>query len=761
MKNKTKKIIAPVCAVGLVFNNLPVPSVVNALEINQFEPDNANINSEENNNFIDSSSNNENTAPSNDFINEDTEIVEKYVDIEDVNLIKAINKSLNKDNLYSSITREEIESIEYLDVSGEEIEILDGIENAINLINLDISNNNISDISSLSNMTKLEILNASDNNISNISSLSNMSSLKELDLSNMVRVARDNIQNIKFNRIENINTISNLSNLTKLNLSNNVIKHIKPLTNLNNLVNLDLSGNSITDISEIKNIKSLDFLKISNQLVELDSIKIIEDRFNVEYRVVDELGNIMIPNIISNEGIYSEGKIEWNNLNNSISDLSVVFDKEIIINDNLKTYFNVKIIQNITIDKLIEIKDEVLLKELNLLLNKEEFTNNILKSELESIEALEINNPKLKSINELEYLINLKELTIRNTSLEDFNVLSNMNNLVKLDLMDNNIKSVDFLYNLDNIEYLNLQGNKITSINSIDGRLPLLKEFNASHNNLYSVNISNLNNLVKLDLSNNYITSILGIEELISLEELNLDKNNIKDISLLINLENLNRLSAEDQTVYFPVLKHGNRILTIENTVLNIDGKAVKPILIYGNGEVNENLISWQSIDENIESLEFEFNNNIETENKFLGTFSGKAIQPLEVELFAEEGYLDLSLSTNQIKFEDFTGLQDVEIIEAIEINIDSDRAYDISASIPTMIRNVEGDKELDATVLSIKESNSPDYISFPSLNQSVLLLEDVASGVNTHTFDFKLNKDKFLEKDSYRAVVKFEINQK
>lgn len=754
MKNKRKKIIAPVCAVGLVFNNLPVSSVVNALEINQFEPDNTDVNSNTNN----CNPNNENVNSLDNIISEDIELTGEYIDIEDINLIKAINKSLNKDNLYSSITKEEMESIEYLDVSGEEIEILSGIENAINLIDLNISNNNIADISFLSNMTKLEVLKASDNNISNISALSNLTNLKELDLSNMVRVAKENI---KINRIENINAISNLNNITKLNLSNNVINNIKPLINLNRLVNLDVSGNSIMDISDIKNIKSLEVLRISNQLIELDLIKITEDNFSSEYKVLDELGNIIAPNIISNEGVYNEGRIEWTNLNNSISDLSVVFDKEVIINDNLKTYFNVKVIQNIALDKLIEIKDEILLKELNLILNKEESNTSILKSELESIEVLEINNPKLKSINELEYLINLKELTIRNTSLEDFNVLSNMNNLVKLDLMDNNIKSINFLYNLDNIEYLNIQGNKIASINSIDGRLPLLKELNASHNNLYSVNISNLNNLVKLDLSNNYITNILGIEELITLEELNLDKNNLKDISLLIKLENLNKLSVQDQTVYLPALKHGNRIFTIENMVLNIDGKPVNPILVYGNGEVNENLISWQGIDENIESLEFEFNSNIETETKFLGAFSGKVIQPLEIELFAEEGYLNLSLSTNQIKFEDFTGLQDVEIIGAIEMNIDSDKAYDISASIPTIIRNVDGNKELDATVLSIKESNSPDYISFPSLNQSVLLVEDIASGVNTHTFDFKLNKDKFLEKDSYRAVVKFEINQK
>ena len=761
MKKKTKKIIAPVCAVGLVFNNLPISSVVNALEVNQFEPDNTDINSETSDSLIDSTSNNENDSSLDNVVNEDIEIIGEYVDVEDINLIKAINKSLNKDNLYSPITKEEMESIEYLDISGEEIEILSGIENAINLIDLNISNNNIADISFLSNMNKLEILKASDNNISNISPLSSLTNLKELDLSNMVRVSGENFENSKVNRIENIEAISNLNNLTKLNLSNNIVNNIKPLINLNSLVNLDISGNSIMDISDIKNIKSLEILRVSNQLVELDLIKIIEDKFNAEYKVLDELGNVIIPNIISNEGVYNEGKIEWTNLNNSISDLSVIFDKEVVVNDNLKTYFNVKIIQNIALDKLIEIKDNVLLKELNLLLNKEESNNGILKSELESIEVLEIDNPKLKSINELEYLVNLKELTIRNTSLEDFNVLSTMSNLVKLDLMDNNIKSIDFLYNLDNIEYLNVQGNKITSINSIDGRLPLLKEFNASHNNLYSVNVSNFNNLVKFDLSNNYITNISGIEELITLEELNLDKNNLKDISSLIKLENLNKLSVQDQTVYLPTLKHGNRIFTIENTVLNIDGKAVNPTLIYGNGEVNENLISWQGIDESIESLEFEFNSNIETETKFLGTFSGKVVQPLEVELFAEEGYLNLSLSTNQIKFEDFTGLQDVEIIKAIEMNIDSDKAYDISASIPTMIRNVDGNKELDATVLSIRESNSPDYISFPSLNQSVLLVEDVASGVNTHTFDFKLNKDKFLEKDSYRAVVKFEINQK
>ena len=759
MKNRMKKIMPSVCTVGLVLNNVPTAVLAESVESNMSESDIVDDKIELNDSILDNSCE-EDKKYSIDTIERGDANIE-YIDIEDINLIKAINRTLNKENLNSNITKEDMELITELDISGENIESLNGIEYAINLVDLNISNNNISDISFVSKLTKLERLNASNNNISDISCIATLTNLIELDLSNVVRLSHTDSLEGKSNKIEDISYISKLKKITKLNLSNNIINDIKPLINLNNLINLDLSGNSIIDISNIKNISSLEILRVSNQLVKLDSIKLTDTALNIPYNVKDETGNILIPSIISNGGVYEEGLVKWIDLNESISDLSAIFDKEVVVNDSLTTYFSGKIVQSISIDKRIEIEDKVLLNELNLLLNKKEDNTDILRSELESLEVLKIDNSKLKSLKGLEYAINLKELTIRNSSLTNFDIISNFKYLIKLDLMDNNIESIDFLNNLEDLEYLNLQGNNIKSINSINGRLTLLKELNISYNNLYSIQLNSLNNLIKLDASNNHISTVVGMEDITSLEELNLNNNNIGDISLLMNLENLTKLSVENQVVYLPVLKYSQRTFNIENTVMNIDSSLVEPTLIYGNGYINGELITWKNIDENTESLEFEFSDFIQTESGFLGIFSGKVIQPLEVELFSDEGYLNISLSTNQIKFENFTGLEDVEIIKAIEMNVDSDKAYNISASIPSRIRNVDGDKELNPEVLSIKESNAPDYISFVNLNDSVLLMENVASGVNTHTFDFKLNKDKFLEKDSYRAVIKFEINQK
>lgn len=759
MKKRMKKIMPSVCTVGLVLNNVPTAVLAESVESNMSESDIIDDKIELNDSILDNSCEEDKKYSIDTIEMEDANI--EYVDIEDINLIKAINRTLNKENLNSNITKEDMELITELDISGENIESLNGIEYAINLVDLNISNNNISDISFVSKLTKLERLNASNNNISDISCIATLTNLIELDLSNVVRLSHTDSLEGKSNKIEDISYISNLKKITKLNLSNNIINDIKPLINLNNLINLDLSGNSIIDISNIKNISSLEILRVSNQLVKLDSIKLTDTALNIPYNVKDETGNILIPSIISNGGVYEEGLVKWIDLNESISDLSAIFDKEVVVNDSLTTYFSGKIVQSISIDKRIEIEDKVLLNELNLLLNKKEDNTDILRSELESLEVLKIDNSKLKSLKGLEYAINLKELTIRNSSLTNFDIISNFKYLIKLDLMDNNIESIDFLNNLEDLEYLNLQGNNIKSINSINGRLTLLKELNISYNNLYSIQLNSLNNLIKLDASNNHISTVVGMEDITSLEELNLNNNNIGDISLLMNLENLTKLSVENQVVYLPVLKYSQRTFNIENTVMNIDSSLVEPTLIYGNGYINGELITWKNIDENTESLEFEFSDFIQTESGFLGIFSGKVIQPLEVELFSDEGYLNISLSTNQIKFENFTGLEDVEIIKAIEMNVDSDKAYNISASIPSRIRNVDGDKELNPEVLSIKESNAPDYISFVNLNDSVLLMENVASGVNTHTFDFKLNKDKFLEKDSYRAVIKFEINQK
>ena len=758
-----KKIMPTICTIGLVLSN--VPSKIYALEDNNVK-----------NNELEEEHKEESSAE-NIYVVEDIELSEYedlkqeaiYINISDENLQIAINEALNKDNLNERITLKEISSLEYLNLNDKNIENLSGIEFAKNLKILDLSNNNIREIKPISALTSLEELNLSDNNIEDITSIKYLKNLKKLNLSNVVRnlnqeteIAESNDLNENtYNSIKNISAISGLSNLVVLNLSNNEISDITPLFNLKNLKNLNLSGNAISDISDINKLCILDSLNLSNQVIIVNKVKVIGQDLSLKYSIKDENGKIINPSFISKNGVLDGEVVKWNTLDEYTSSLEVKFGKEIKLNENVESYFSGQITQYIEVDEVIEIKDSILLNAINNALGKNDLASEVLKSEMESLESLKIDNPKLKSIEGLEYAVNLKELTIRNTNIENFDNISNLSSLVKLDLMNNNIINIEFLNNMVDLEELNLEGNAIRSVNSIRYNLSLLKELNLSDNNLYSADLRGLNNLYSLDLSNNHIARVEGIEELDNLQILNLDNNNIGDISGLSNLNNLCKLSVENQTVYLPVLSSNQRTFNIKNPILNIDNTTIAPTFISEKGSFSEESIFWDELDEDINMLNFDFAGDIKKEDLVIGNFSGSVVQPLEIELFSQDGYLGLSLSTNQIKFENFTGIEDMEKLSAIEMNIDSNKAYDIYALIPNEIKNPGGDKVLSARALSVRESTSPDYTRFENINQRVLLMENVASGVNTHKFDFKLNKDSFSEKDSYRAVIRFEINQK
>jgi len=102
-----------------------------------------------------------------------------------------------------------LEDIEEFELSGSDINDLDGVQFCIHATSIDVSDNRISDLSPLSTLTNLEELNLSDNQIGYIDGLSNLTGLKTLFI------------------------------------SNNLIDDITPLFELEKLGYVDLSGNSI------------------------------------------------------------------------------------------------------------------------------------------------------------------------------------------------------------------------------------------------------------------------------------------------------------------------------------------------------------------------------------------------------------------------------------------------------------------------------------------------------------------------------------
>ncbi|KAI5961854.1 uncharacterized protein KGF55_003825 [Candida pseudojiufengensis] len=107
----------------------------------------------------------------------------------------------------------------------------------------------------------------------------------------------------------------------------------------------------------------------------------------------------------------------------------------------------------------------------------------------------------------------LKQLTISETSITHVtkNVLKPLHNLVKLNLSNNLLQNLpEGLDQLVNIKYLNFSDNYITDLKNLP---------------------SNLKHLLTLNLNNNKIINLNGLEKLISLEKIDLRRNQITELS--------------------------------------------------------------------------------------------------------------------------------------------------------------------------------------------------------------------------------------
>ena len=125
------------------------------------------------------------------------------------------------------------------------------------------------------------------------------------------------------------------------------------------------------------------------------------------------------------------------------------------------------------------------------------------------------------------------------------------------------------------------------------------------------------------------------------------------------------------------------------------------------------------------------------------------------------QNILSMSLSTNNICFEDFDGVEDMDFRNALDLNIESTLPYSLHASLDSEISNSDGSLILDKSILSIKESSSNVYQTFVSIKKPILLKDNIEAGENLHSIDLKLNKNIPYKVDVYKTCIKFEAIQK
>lgn len=126
------------------------------------------------------------------------------------------------------------------------------------------------------------------------------------------------------------------------------------------------------------------------------------------------------------------------------------------------------------------------------------------------------------------------------------------------------------------------------------------------------------------------------------------------------------------------------------------------------------------------------------------------------------ENILQMSLDTNSITFEDFSGVEDTLLSNAINVSVNSSLPYSLNAYLPTEIQNNDKTNTMDKSILNIKENTEGTYKSFNNINEKVVLKDNNPAGNDlSHGIDFKLNGNIAHKKDVYKTTIKFEVEQK
>ena len=126
------------------------------------------------------------------------------------------------------------------------------------------------------------------------------------------------------------------------------------------------------------------------------------------------------------------------------------------------------------------------------------------------------------------------------------------------------------------------------------------------------------------------------------------------------------------------------------------------------------------------------------------------------------ENVLSMTLNTNSITFEDFSGIEDMIKENAVNISINSSLPYQLNAYLPVEIQNADKTNTMDKSILNIKENSEVDYKEFVNINEKVVLKDNCYAGNDLlHGIDIKLKGGIAHEKDVYKTTIKFEAEQK
>lgn len=330
--------------------------------------------------------------------------------IPDTGLRDAVKQRLRWQELAagSTMTQADLASLRYLVASRSNVSNLDGLEHALNLLDLELESNQITRLSPLSGLTELRELRLSNNAIADLSPLAGLAKLRELWL--------------YFNEITDLSPLSGLAALRDLRLSDNpTATDLSPLSRLTALETLSLDNNAIQDLSPLSNMTALRALWLDNNAIQdlspLSSLAALRSL---------HLGDNEVENLSPLSRLTA---LTWLRLNNNaIADLSPLA--------GLTALVGLELGRN-AIEHLSPL------------------------SNMTTLTFLLLAGNAIQDLSPLSGLTALQNLDLYNNAIVDLSPLAGLTALRKLHLFDNAIQDLSPLSGLTALEVLDLTRNAI------------------------------------------------------------------------------------------------------------------------------------------------------------------------------------------------------------------------------------------------------------------------------------------------------------
>ena len=390
------------------------------------------------------------------------------------------------------------------------------------------------------------------------------------------------------------------------------------------------------------------------------------------------------------------------------------------------------------------------------------------------LETLKLNRNNIKDVTVISQLTKLKNIEIKANELKTLPDLSALTNLQTLDISDNSINSLEGIKNNYTLIELNASSNQIVNIIPVTENLRALQELNLSTNNISDIStIHNLNSLVMLDLSfNTSIREVKEITELQNLTKLSLaNDNNIIDLVKLLNkkddnktpklinlqelnLEHVNNSASKISVSNLTPLKNLKELNLNNNELANMTGviefdnleklylsnnkiKDITPLVKFKSETINgetrkvvdkvskvKDLRMGNNEIEDISVLSY-LSNTITyldlSENHIHHIYSIEVLKNLE----PKNLYLQNQTANFNIKRKSNTSVKQKIILESIiqKCKDPNSKIYDSNASF-----NVTGDAVLNTDTYTVPGGKTGVYSEEPG-NYNIVFAEDVKKG--------------------------------